>query len=110
MAKAGGGGGRGGGGGGGGSGPLSVRDARTFRKSMSAAFGADDPRDAIDGYMRKNRVSPRSAAARRLNAARDAVNEWMHDKTDRSKADAAQRAMDIVKKGGVGRLGASFNG
>ena len=110
MGRNSGGGGRGGGGGGGGSGPLSVRDARTFRKSMSAAFGADDPRSAIDSYMRTHRISPRSSAARRLNAARDAVNEWMHDKTNRSKADAAQRAMDIVKKGGIGRLGASFNG
>lgn len=84
---------------------VTVREARTILRAAAKSSRA------ISAYERENwRMSPRSANARRLVAARSVLNEAKWDATNRDKIDAAGRVNSLIAEFGVAGLAVRFNG
>ena len=84
---------------------VTVREARPILRAAVKSHRA------ISTFKRENpRMSPRSAQARRLNAARMALNEAKWNATNRAKIDAAKRVNDMIAEYGAAGLAVRFNG
>jgi len=80
----------------------------TVREARRLSRGYKEVRTEISKVER--RVSPRSAAARRLNSARQALNEAKADWEDRGKYDQALRVIEMYEAHGAAYLSAAWNG
>jgi len=81
---------------------VTVREARRLSRRFK------EVRTAISEAEKK--VSHRSAAARRLRLAREALNEAKADWQDRAKYQKALRVVEMYESHGAAYISAAWNG